>query len=330
MLTAIIPIDLSQRAIDIITKTKKMLLAADASNVNIIFGHNNRNTIYDKIFLKIIEKFENCQVTSRDTGHDVVNTSKLRNEAFKKVISKHIILLDIDIWPDFEILKKYSNNILKGEQPFYILPCLYLTKLGSHALIKEKLSIQELTNKYFNFSRKEFLHLASPSSVTIMSSLDYIKLGGFDEKFSGHGYEDFDFLIRLGIYHNKIEPTLDFLTNANCRSPLFCQGFKRQLGELCIEALLSKDIVFHIYHEKLKESDYYKSRLNNQCYFQGKYKNFTTELTYKDPTLITTFLEFCKKRNIDIHNFSILFDNKPGHIDRFDTLKRRVNFLLQK
>lgn len=41
------------------------------------------------------------------------------------------------------------------------------------------------------------MHLASPSSITILKSADYETLHGFDESFRGHGYEDFDFLVRL-------------------------------------------------------------------------------------------------------------------------------------
>jgi predicted glycosyltransferase involved in capsule biosynthesis len=62
-----------------------------------------------------------------------------------------------------------------------------------------------MKKKFFDFSRKEFLHLASPSSITILKSDDYRMIKGFDERFRGHGYEDFDFLIRLYELHGMLK-----------------------------------------------------------------------------------------------------------------------------
>ncbi|WP_145519437.1 galactosyltransferase-related protein [Yersinia mollaretii] len=328
MLTAIVPVDLSQRALDIVKKAINMAHAAELAKVHIIFGHNNRNTIYDKMFLKSIAKFKSANIASENYYKLGVNTSLLRNKAFRKVTSEHLVLLDIDIWPDFKKLKKYSEKINNGSQPFYILPCLYLTKYGSKKLTTKKLSASDLIDRFYSFSRKEFLHLASPSSVTVMKSSDYENLGGFNINYNGHGYEDFDFLVRLSAYYNKLEPTTDFMVDKTARSPLFAEGFRRYLGELCLETLLEKDMVFHIYHDKPKGSKYYSSRPINFNFFAAQHTHLIGYKVSKDPTLLTNFVSLCIMKGQCIQDYAILFDNKPGHIDRFDTFKRRLRFLL--
>lgn len=330
MLTAIVPIDLSQRAFDIIKKSINMARAAELAKVHIIFGHNNRDSIFDILFLKSISKFKSTSIVSSKFYEHGVNSSLLRNKAFNKVTSEYLVLLDVDIWPDFNVLIKYSKKINCGQQPFYIIPCLYLTKHGSHRLIKKKLSPPVLIEKFYGFSRKEFLHLASPSSVTVMKSSDYRKLDGFNIEYDGHGYEDFDFLIRLSDHYNKLTHTTDLLMDKTTHSPLFSEGFRRYLGEICLETLFEKDMVFHLYHDKPKGSKYYAARPKNFKLFAERHVHLIGSNVSTDPTLLTKFVNFCIVKGINIQEYSILFDNKPGHIDRFDTFKRRLRFLLNE
>ncbi|HAJ0698922.1 TPA: capsular biosynthesis protein, partial [Escherichia coli] len=58
-------------------------------------------------------------------------------------------------------------------------------------------------------------------------------------------------------------------------------------------------------------------------------KNISNE-RYYDSTLLMLFIKHCIDKGEDIRNYSIYFDNKPGHIDRYDTLRRRIKFLLNQ
>ncbi|MEE8727856.1 MAG: galactosyltransferase-related protein [Rahnella inusitata] len=330
MFTVIIPVDLCQRASDITSKAIKIAQSAESSNIKIIIAHNDRAKKYDDFFLKSLAKFEMVNIISDRFYEEGVNSSILRNIAFNLVDSEHVVLLDVDIWPDFNLIEKYSRRITNNCEPFYILPCLYLTKFGSQQLSSNKLTVQQLKSRFYNFSRKEFLHLASPSSVTIMKTKDYKFIGGFDTDFSGHGYEDFDFLVRLLIHYKKIKSTTDFFVNKTARSPLFLEGFRRHLGEVCLETLIEKDMVFHLYHSKPIDSQYYAARPDNFITFASKHSSLIGDIPSKDSTLITKFVELCNQKKIDIQDYSILFDNKPGHIDRFDTFKRRLKFLMNR
>ncbi len=330
MLTAIIPIDLNRRPRDLIKKAVSLAKSAQKNNIRSIFGHNNSNTLYDRLLLKKLSAFPLVTVNSETKTTENINAAALRNLAFKSVETDYIVLLDVDIYPDFEVLSKYLHRLKDLEKPFYVLPCLYLTKHGTKILNKNRVSLDDLKNRFFSFSRKEFLHLASPSSVTILKSKDYKAINGFDESYCGHGYEDFDFLVRLYEYHQLINKSTDFLQDLSARSPLFSVGFRRYLGESCLEVLVEKDMVFHLYHDKEHHENYYLSRKENYKKFKRIHSDKIGKSNYSDATLLTPFVSLCASKGVNVHDYAILFDNKPGHVDRFDTLKRRIKFLLNK
>lgn len=327
MLTAIVPIDLKVRAKDIIEKSINLAKEAEKNKVDIVFGHNDRGTKYDRALKKRLEKYAYSKLKSEYMASEKVNSSLLRNIAFEEVKTKLVLLLDVDIHPDFIFLLNYSNKLEKDKANFFIFPCLYLTKYGTEILNKKSVTVDELKNRFYNFSRKEFLHLASPSSITIMKTSDYRTLGGFDIRYEGHGYEDFDFLIRLKKLYKMNDEYEDFLNNRVARSPLFSVGFRKYLGESCLEFLLKKEMLFHLYHPKKTHDDYYISRKKNFERFALTHGSEVAISLQPDSTLINTFVTLCHERGVSVHDYSILFENKPGHIDRFDTLRRKLKFL---
>lgn len=327
MLTAIIPLDLQRRAKDLINKSIKIAEEANKYNINVIFGYNYRNAQIDNKFIKALSRHSNVIIKQTNNLSESINTSQLRNIAFDAVTTKFMILLDVDIYPDFSLFLECTKEISSGERPFIILPCLYLTKFGSEVLVKKKISTKEIKKRYFSFSRREFLHLASPSSIVIMNTDDYLRVGKFNELFTGHGYEDFDFLIRLASIYGLIDKPKDFLTDIPYRSPLFAVGFRKYLGELCIESLARKRLAFHLYHDKDGKESYYKSRKNNYHYFSEIHRDSINNNLESKITLLEIFISHCSSENKNYQDFSIFFDNKPGHIDRIDTFKRRIKFL---
>lgn len=327
MISAIIPIDLARRPLDIIKKAKFIAECAEKNNISIIFGHNDRNSIYDNYFKTSIKKHDSSRVISIRSKKSNINTSKLRNIACHSVDTDFTLLLDVDIHPDFSVYFKYLNKIKNGDKNFYIFPCLYLTKYGSKMISKNKIDRAEMTERYYSYSRKEFLHLASPSSITLLKTEDYHKLNGFNEDYEGHGFEDFDFLIRLAKLHTINLQYEDFIVNKTARSPLFALGFRKYIGALCLELLLEKDLAFHIHHSKCNTLDYYSSRECNYEKFRLIHGDELNKNIYSHPDLINEFLVQCSMRGVEVKEYSILFENKPGHIDRYDSLKKKLRFL---
>ncbi|XXN62585.1 galactosyltransferase-related protein [Enterobacter ludwigii] len=325
-LTALIPIDLKRRSRDIINKAIFIAFNAEKSNVKVIFGHNNRNARQDKIFIKKTKKYSNVITSSIKSKSEVINVSQLRNLAFEQVDTDMIVLLDVDIFPDFSLFTSCATEIINKSTPFHILPCLYLTKYGTDYL-RKKTSIEAIKEKYFSFSRKEFLHLACPSSIVVMKSEDYREITGFNPAFNGHGYEDFDFLLRLAERYNMINKSADFLLETSHRSPLLSTGFRKELGMQCINALIEKKMAFHLYHAKDNEENYYQRRKINYQLFSKLHQHNVSVDEHYSSSLLEEFIRICKDKKVNYQTYSIYFDNKPGHLDRTDTLKRRIKLI---
>lgn len=326
-LSIIVPLDFSQRPLDILFKAIHLCNAAQPTGCRIIFGHADRGTLVDRLAYKTLSSFSHSHVVGEKISSSTINTSLLRNIAFEKVETKFLLLLDVDIWPDIELFSKHLKLLASDKSPLYFLPCMYLTATGSKKLKKKQLHPVDLTKKFFDFSRKDFLHIASPSSITFMHTADFRSIGGFDQAFEGHGYEDFDFMIRLARHHKLISPTPSFFSNEPSRSPLFASGYRRELGRLCLPTLLSKDFAYHLHHAKPKASKYYEARTKNFEIFKNKHKDLAIG-GEETATLIEDFIRLCSTNNQPISYFSALFENKPGHVDRYDTFKRRLRFLI--
>lgn len=327
-LTTIIPIDLLRRPADIIKKASNIAAAAARMGINVIFGHNHRQGYFDLKFIRECGKYNNVRISQVNHHSASINVSLLRNSAFQCVETDYITLLDVDIYPDFKLFLDCVEEIEAGRVPFQILPCLYLTKAGTHYLLNKAADTVKIKEKYFSFSRREFLHLACPSSVVVMKSDDYREIGGFNPSFHGHGYEDFDFLLRLGSRYNLVNQSADFLSDTAHRSPLFATGFRKIIGELCINALIEKKLAFHLHHFRDNKEDYYRSRKDNYQLFAQMHQARIKTDERNAASLLETFINTCRAKNIDYQRYSIYFDNKPGHLDRTDTFKRRLKLLL--
>ncbi|MEH6417547.1 MULTISPECIES: galactosyltransferase-related protein [Pseudomonas] len=327
-ISIIVPLDLSQRPLDILRKAMRMSEAAERNRVALIFALNDQNSAYDRRLKNASKDFKHVTLIADKHYAGAVNPALLRNRAYDAVDTKFLALLDVDIWPDFSPLEKYKCMIEDGSAPFYFLPCMYLTAKGSKDLCRGKTTPALLKDKYFSFSRKEFLHLANPSSVTIMKSEDYLKVGKFNESYNGHGFEDFDFMMRLAKHHRKLRPCKEMMLNKSARSPLFTSGFRRALGRLSLDALINKDFVFHLYHERPSVIAHKEKREENFSRFVNTHDMDWGQETSK--SLLEEFIEACRLSERSVDEYSALFENKPGHIDRFDTFKRRLRFLLNE
>ncbi|MBT9572491.1 MAG: hypothetical protein IV106_15590 [Pseudomonas umsongensis] len=84
-ITAIVPLDLVHRPLDIISKARQMATAAKRSNVKVIFAHNDRGMWVDRLFRLVIGKCDAAVIISKRFYTGNVNAALLRNEAFKHV-----------------------------------------------------------------------------------------------------------------------------------------------------------------------------------------------------------------------------------------------------
>ncbi|EAL5455922.1 capsular biosynthesis protein, partial [Campylobacter coli] len=244
--SVIIPVDLALRPFDILRKVKN-ILQRSSEEVEIVFGHNDRGSIFDK-YLKKITKKNNVKLISGKFYTRLICQSLLRNRAVEQCSSEFIYLMDVDCLFDEELSDGCINDIKNNKTPFIILFCLYLSRKGSREIFKH--TREEMFDKYIAFRKDLFISLASPSACIFMKKEDYFTVGGFDEDFIGRGGEDFEFMIKLALYKNVIKPTKDLMLNKFYKAPLLSEGFRKYLAFNGLPYFFEKKVVFHIYHSR--------------------------------------------------------------------------------
>lgn len=247
MLKVVVPVDFSRNQLIIMKNITRLI--RELSNISeLYFVINARGKILPRI---LRNQLRNANVIKCDyTGP--VNRAKLRNIALTKIQGK-VFLCDIDLVVTKEILD-YAEKILESDT-FVMFPCLYRQKNG----ISKNSSGSTLKQL-----RKVYTHLAIPSSV-----VGFINNGiKFDENFVGHGYEDFDFIIRYLISTNKYNLTKEDLLDESYEVPALVRGFRLKLAHFALETLKNGLIAEHIYHKR--ETGYSIERERNRSYFLKK------------------------------------------------------------
>jgi len=243
----------------------------------------------------------------------------LRNLAVSSAKFETILFLDADIYADIELFQYLACRVAGGE-PYAMLPCLYLTPTGTRELLSRKIGM-DIINGFFQFDRKKVLHLAMPSSIIAMKKEDYFSLGGFNEAYKGHGYEDFDFMMRLIMKSSKVKAASEILIDKPYRAPLLSEGFRAVLAEKCIPHVLEKKFAFHLWHPRNGKESYYLRRSENAKIFQGELRkcldiNYEMEINSGVPFLIEPFFRACMEKGYKPTDFYALFHAAPSHQGR--------------
>lgn len=315
----IVPVDLNLRPFNILKKVKLILQRA-SEDVEIIFGHNDRGSIFDKYLKQITKNKSNVKLASGKFYTKLICQSLLRNKAVKQSSCEYIYLMDVDYVFDEKLSDSCIQDLKNNTIPFIILPCLYLSPKGSRAILKY--SREEMFEKFISFRKDLFLSLASPSGGAIfMKKEDYFTIGGFDEDFIGRGGEDFEFMIKLALFHKMIEPTQDLMLNRFYKAPLLSEGFRKYLSFNGLPYFFEKKVAFHLYHSRNRLRGYFRRYAKNSELLQEKIK-LEGNLKPYGKSLLELYENLCKKHNISIDKYAVLFDYyKP----KFFSLE---NFLL--
>jgi len=311
----IIPIDLKLRPFDILKKVKDIVARA-SSDVEIVFGHNDRASIFDTYLKKILHNKNNVKLVSGKFYTRLVCQSLLRNEAAKQSSCEFFYLMDVDYLFDEVLSDSCIKELEQGKNPFIFLPCLYLSPKGSRIVSKH--SREELFEKFISFRKDLFLSLASPSGGSIFCKKeDYFKVGGFDEDFVGRGGEDFEFMIKLALFKKAIVPSKDLMLNKFYKAPLLSEGFRKYLSVLCLPYFFEKKVAFHIYHGRNRLRGYFRQYAKNSNLLQEKIK--LDPSTFKQgASLLSLYENLCQKHQVPLDKYAVLFDSYKPKILSFE------------
>lgn len=252
MIDIIIPVDYARSSFQLLKNIYSISQIKD-DDINLLFAINTRGKFLVKFLTELVIGDRGKVIYENYSGK--VNRSKLRNKALEHSTSEFVFLCDVDLVLGQDLLNKIKKEIKKTD--FLMVPCLYRRK---------KFENIDLKTSTLNKIRKNYSHIAIPSSVIV-----YKKNGiRFDENFIGHGYEDFDFIIRLLKSINRIHITEEYLIDSTYEMAILAQGFREKLGRFCIESLTKEIIIEHRYHKRGNTSEYRDERQRNAKIFHKK------------------------------------------------------------
>lgn len=328
MPSIIVPIDLGRRPQQLLERVARLISSVKDTRYELVIGHADRRMTSDESIQALVrtESGGNVVLVSEPFKTGASNMARVRNMAVKCATKSVVLLLDVDIYPDLQLFDGLTEAVVQGA-PLSMAPCLYLTQKGT-ALIAHG-GKKAILESYFGFSPEFVLHLATPSSVMAFKRDDYWKIGGFFEGYQGHGYEDFDFMLRLALEKSLVNPCPDLLVDKNYRAPLLAEGFRGELANLSLENLVDRNFAFHMFHNKDQQEHYYQSRVQNALLFNKRVSEFilytpqnNSKLTA--PNLVINFYAQCYRRGIDPARFYALFDARPRYMLKKKSLLQRV------
>ncbi|WP_270978163.1 galactosyltransferase-related protein [Campylobacter helveticus] len=320
----IIPVDLKLRPLDILKKVKLILKRANEST-ELVFGHNDRGSFFDKKLKKLIAQKQNAKIASKHFYDELICQALLRNEAFKLSSCEWIYLMDADCFLDEELNLSCIEELESGKSAFMFLPCLYLSPKGSRAILHK--SREELFDAFVNYKKDLFTSIALPSACIFMKREDFIALRGFDENFKGRGGEDFDFMLRLALFKKSLAPSKDLMQNALYKAPMLSSGFRKYLALFSLPYFFEKRVVFHIHHGRNRLRSYFRRYRQNakileqKCYFEEE------NLSPYGKSLLELYENLCHAHGINLDKYSILFHNyrpKLLSLERFLLFLKRL------
>lgn len=307
-LTITIPLDFNRRGLDLLYRVNLFKKKLGNGTFKIIFGVNSSPNFHFTIFKNIIKNCSNFSFASELCLDS--HLSKLRNIALNQVKTSHVLFLDIDIYPDIEMLEHVLLKLSNSELDLVMYPCLYLSKKGNRLISKK--NAETLTDAYFDYRRDLIKHLAFPSSIIACDLNSILEISGFDENFIGYAYEDLDFMIRL--FHKKelLNYNSELLIDEAYLAPMMSTGFRAVLAEPFLDRILEKKYFMHLFHKKDPKQAYYKAKQNNRVLFLEKLNR--NILDKNEPILhgyrLIKYIEHFKKQDSD---YSVLWSEIEGH-----------------
>ncbi|NDJ26880.1 sugar transferase [Campylobacter sp. MIT 12-8780] len=239
------------------------------------------------------ESVKECIVKSghiyiKDEIQVYFSQGKCRNLGAINARANVVMFLDVDCEISPQSLAKLLELIcVKGidanPNALLLLPCIYLKQEASEFLLSQSPNFWDtlVQNDLLN-EQKMCKFLAFFSSSFIMHKYKFLELGGNDEGFVGHGYEDFDLFARAlkaCVHFEKMPANLAY-DSRNWHFNEF-KGFRALFSLLGYESAFYSLFVYHFWHIEPNQNNYLSNKeANHRLFFTKLEKYFKDEQSF--------------------------------------------------
>lgn len=318
LLSIIIPYGLSEERAYIKERVlQKAQFYKDYEKVEFIFVEGYSSAPDEKLKDFILAYHHSYLKEEKQEALGAFSQGLCRNLGISKARAGVVLCLDVD----YHLSKANLSKLLKlikikqidsNPNAFLALPCIFLKESADEYLKSFESEFWDFCiQKDLLFSQKHIRFLAPLSSSVLMNKHKFLELGGYDDAFIGHGYEDFDFYVRLlksAALFEKMPKDLAY----DERSWQFThfKGFRSWFKLVGQEAMLNGIYLYHFYHNEPNQNGYLDNReLNHQIFYQRlKHKNLQnlSDALQNDEAKDKKVLVFTKENSAVYHSLRAL------------------------
>ncbi|PZT47650.1 capsular biosynthesis protein [Helicobacter valdiviensis] len=224
--------------------------------------------------------------TIRDKGHIYIKDDKqhlfsqgrCRNLGASYANSPVLLFLDVDYYLSSSSLKKIIEiikyrNFSANINQILCLPVVFLTQEGTSYLLSKEQSIWDMIVQDDLISGKNrWIKFFAPNSTSsiVVNRHRFLEIGGNDENFIGHGYEDFDLLARIlysCVMFEKMPKNLLYDSrNWNFKD---YKGFRAWFSILGYEMGFYGVYLYHLWHVEPNQNSYMDNKeINHRLFYK--------------------------------------------------------------
>lgn len=201
-----------------------------------------------------------------DSKCQLFSPGQERNKLSYISTSDYLFFSDVDLIASPLMAKNIPSRIeklhLDYPQAFEMYPCLYLTKEETERFDGD---FQGCLESFLRGENHRVEGIALASSCLLMNREWFLQLGGFDERFVGHGGEDLELIDRL-TRHYPIGPRPDdYALNIKAQHPGDYQGFRRYFSYYALPHLFAGRFLVHQWHPRPLTHPYHRRRAGNDA-----------------------------------------------------------------
>ncbi|OEV41286.1 sugar transferase [Campylobacter jejuni] len=224
----------------------------------------------------------NHHIYLKDMDQKAFSQGRCRNLGASYAHSNVLLFLDVDCYislDNFEKILKLIQikNISQNINALIVLPVVYLNKEANEKLKQYDEEFWDILIQEDLFTAKNtWVKFFAPSSTSsiVINKYQFLRLGGNDENFIGHGYEDFDLFARIlkaCVSFEKMPTNLSY--DARNWNFFNFKGFRSWFSLLGHEACFYGIYMYHFYHIEPNQNAYMQNKDKNHQLFYKHLKN---------------------------------------------------------
>lgn len=274
----IVPLDVSRRPLGILRRLRRYLNAPlPAGATEVVLAHMDYGARWDEMVRRCVDEARArgrpivYARTERRAHEHGIPLGRLRNVGVAASSGADLLFADIDFVLPADVIGEARR--LRGAQQvrFVSVPVIYLScdaelplfRVGSSDHRSSEL-LQALVATGALACVDSF---AINGSLILVARAHFDALGGFHEDYCGHGYEDFDLLMRLAAAEEQAPLPRSVLRNQTTVDPTQAVGFRSYLSRYTTPILAEGLIAYHLHHWRPRGDGYFEARNDNYRLF---------------------------------------------------------------